>query len=250
MAHTKKQNKPIYLSVIIPAYNESGRIGKTLTDVTDFLAKERYKSEIIVVDDGSTDGLKKVVGGFIEKMPTIKLIRYAKNRGKGYAVKIGMINASGKYRLFMDADNSVTIDHVTKFLEQATTGYDVVVGSILLPYARDAVEMNGWHRVFLRHITKFVRSLVVDIDVYDTQRGFKLFSEEAALKLFTLQKVNRFGFDVELLALAKAAQYRIKEISVRWINPTGSKVTPLSYLQSFVELLSVRLNMFLGRYDF
>ena len=250
MPQTKKQKQTVYLSVILPAYNESGRIGGTLIDISDFLSRQPYKSEIIVVDDGSTDGLAKFVESYIETIPSLKLIQYTKNRGKGYAVKIGMINAIGKYRLFMDADNSVTIDHVAKFLEQAHRGYDVVVGSILLPHIRDAVEMNGRHRIFLRKVTKFIRSLVVNIDVYDTQRGFKLFSEKAAKKLFTLQRVERFGFDIELLALAKGAQYKIKEISVKWINPTGSKVTPLSYIQSFIELLSIRMNMLLGRYDF
>ncbi|MDO8604603.1 MAG: glycosyltransferase family 2 protein [bacterium] len=244
------QKHGVYLSVVIPAYNESRRIGVTLYNVTVFLKQQLYTSEIIVVDDGSTDSLIHVVRKYVEQFPNIRIISYPENRGKGYAVKVGMTSAIGEYRLFMDADNSVTIDHVSKFLLYAESGYDIVIGSIMLPVTDRVIDNSGLHRKFLRKITKFVRSMIINIDIHDTQRGFKLFSAKAAQKLFSLQRVNRFGFDMELLFLARMLNYRIKEIAVTWINPAGSKVTTFSYAHSFMELINIRVNMLLNRYDF
>ena len=243
-----KSNTP-HLSVVIPAYNESKRIGDTLQEVTAFLNAQVYASEIIVVDDGSTDNLHSVVKKFAKKSPNIRCIRYEKNKGKGFAVREGMRNATGEYRLFMDADNSVSIEHIDTFIKEAQNGYDVVIGSILLPHMRNAVEKNGWHRVLLRRITKLIRTILINIDVYDTQRGFKLFSALAADRLFALHRVERFGFDIELLVLAQLLRFPIKELSVEWINPAGSKVTLLSYPHSLFELLTIRFNVLLRRYN-
>ncbi|MDB5187551.1 MAG: glycosyl transferase family protein [Candidatus Kaiserbacteria bacterium] len=241
-----------YLSVIIPAYNESSRIVETLHEVQTFLDAQKYNSEVIVVDDGSTDKLYDVVLKHAKNMSYLKCIRYRKNRGKGYAVREGMLQAEGIYRLFMDADNSVTIDHVTKFISEAQQGNDIVIGSILIPNKQNAVEKNGLHRKILRVCTRLVRSLFVrlNVTVYDTQRGFKLFTNQAARRIFALQKIERFGFDVELLVLGDKMQFKIKEVSVRWINPEGSKVTLMSYPQSLFELLVIQWNIMTHRYKF
>lgn len=240
----------IHLSVVIPAYNESARIGETLSHVRSFLDAQPYASEVIVVDDGSTDMLQEVLEQYMHAMPYLKVIRYMENRGKGYAVRKGMRNAQGEYRLFMDADNSVTIDHVTKFISEAQCGHDVVIGSIMLPHSGVAREQNGMHRRILRIVSKAIRSLLTNLSVHDTQRGFKLFSKEAAERIFALQRIERFGFDIELLVLAQIMRFSIKELGVIWDNPIGSKVTLMSYPQSLLELLTIRWNIFTRRYNF
>jgi dolichyl-phosphate beta-glucosyltransferase len=245
-------NQATYLSVIIPAYNEAARIVDTLSEVKTFLDAQAYQSEVIVVDDGSTDMLSTVIDSYAKDMPYLRYIRYEKNKGKGYAVREGMRNAKGEFRLFMDADNSVTIDHVTKFIAETKNGYDIVIGSIMLPSTHNVVEQNGIHRNILRACTRIVRSVFVrlNVHVYDTQRGFKLFTAEAADKIFALQRIERFGFDVELLVLGDKMQFKIKEVSVRWVNPAGSKVTLMSYPQSLYELLVIQWNILTHQYNF
>lgn len=229
----------IYLSVIIPAYNESKRIGKTLRAVRDYLSRQPYASEIIIVDDGSSDDTSYVARQYAHGMENVSILNGEPNHGKGYAVRRGMLAAKGAFRLFMDADGSVHISEVERFLKEADAGNDVVIGSIAAPGADTVIEHNGWHRRFFGSLSKFlVRALAVP-GIYDTQRGFKLFTARAAEAIFPRQKINRFGFDIELLVIAREQGMKIRELPVAWNNPDGSKVQPADYFRTMRELVEI-----------
>lgn len=176
----------------------------------------------------------------------MQIVHYSKNRGKGYAVKRGMNKATGKYRLFMDADNSVDISEVKKFLKHADKGADVVVGSIA--FQKDA-QHSAWYRKALSSVSKLLIRSVTALGVYDTQRGFKLFSAEAARTIFSMQTIDRWAFDIELLVIAKANELKIKELQVEWNNPDGSKVKLAHYVKTLFELGKIVKNRFQGVYQ-
>ncbi|MBX4209548.1 glycosyltransferase family 2 protein [Candidatus Parcubacteria bacterium] len=241
--------KKVLLSVIIPAYNEEKRIGVTLADLKRFFSEKDFPYEVIVVSDGSTDGTADLVREFAKGFPALKIVDNKENRGKGYAVRCGMLEAAGEYRLFMDADNSVTIDTVEPFIEEAQRdGADVTIGSIALSDS-EVVEHNGWHRRVFGSMSKLLVRAVATPGIYDTQRGFKLFTEKAAKAIFPRQKINRFGFDIELLVIARLHGFAIRELPVSWNNPAGSKVDLKAYVDSFTELWRIYGNMLRGAYD-
>lgn len=243
--------KKPFLSVVIPAYNESERIGVTLADLKRYFSDKDYAYEVIVVSDGSTDGTADAVRRFAleQSFPALRVIDNKENRGKGYAVRCGMLEARGEYRLFMDADNSVTIDTVDPFLgEMGKGGHDVAIGSIAFSYV-PSVEHNGWHRRWFGSMSKALIRVVAVPGIYDSQRGFKLFTARAADAIFPLQRIDRFGFDVELLAIAKLQGLSVKELPVKWDNPAGSKVRLSAYVDSFVELGRIYANVLAGQYD-
>jgi cellulose synthase/poly-beta-1,6-N-acetylglucosamine synthase-like glycosyltransferase len=237
------------LSVIIPAYNESARIGATLSDLKRYFIKKDISYEIIVVNDGSKDDTADVVRAFAKNFPGLTLIDNKMNRGKGYAVKCGMLAASGAYRLFMDADNSVTIDAIEPFIEEMYRGgHDIIIGSIAFRYM-PSIEHNGWHRRFFGSISKSLVRIVATPGIHDTQRGFKLFTSKAADIVFSRQQMERFGFDIELIAIAQLHGLSIKELPVYWNNPAGSTVHLKAYLDSFIELGRIYRNIVIGTYD-
>lgn len=236
------------LSVIIPAHNEALRIGGTLESIGSYFRNKNIAHEIIVVDDGSTDGTVEVVAEYARTIENIRILRNETNRGKGHSVRFGMKEARGEYRLFMDADNSVDISHLDRFFEHMEDGgHDVVIGSIRLTDSRVA-EHCGWHRRVLRFLAKIIIAVLVVPGVRDTQRGFKLFSQRAAEAIFSLQTIERFGFDIEILVIASLNGFRIKEVPVSWNNPSGSKVTLGSYVRTFQELLYITRNRLKGKY--
>lgn len=240
----------LYLSVIIPAFNEQLRIEKTLNSIADYLSNQDYSWEVIIVSDGSTDRTDEIVENFIQGNPQFKLQSNAQNHGKGYAVRQGILFAEGKYRLFTDADNSTSIEQIEKFWPYLLDdNYDIVIGSISLP-GTNIIENAQWYRrqlgKFSKNIVKFVSGLN---DINDTQRGFKIFRDDTAIRVFSLSKLDMFGFDFEILKIAKIHGYKIKEVPVVWNNPAGSKVTLESYVDTFWELLMVRWNLFRGYYQ-
>jgi len=237
----------IRLSVIIPAYNEAKRISATLLDIDKYLSKQKYSYEILVVSDGSTDGTAKIAKKMQELVKNLKIIDNKKNHGKGYVVKQGMLEARGKYRLFMDADNSTTIDHLDKFWPE-TKKHDIVIGSIEIKGAK-IEETAAWYRRWLGKLAKYVIRIIAGLwEIKDSQRGFKLFSEKSVKKLFPKQTLIRWGFDFEILVLAKKFGFKVKEVPVIWKNPPG-KVTLSSYFKTFGELLKIKLNLIRGKYD-
>ena len=237
----------IFLSIIIPAYNEALRVGFTLESLKKYFSNKDISHEIIVVDDGSKDDTVKIVQKYARVFPQIRILKNGKNMGKGYSVNHGMRKASGKYRLFMDADNSVDITHADAFLEEMKRGSDVVIGSIRAKNSHIS-EHSGWYRRGFGYISKLAISIFAIPDISDTQRGFKIFSGKVADFIFPLQTINRFGFDIELLVIARTNGFRIKEMPVNWNNPGGSTVTLKSYFQTLYELFNIVRNRFAGKY--
>lgn len=238
----------ITLSVVIPAYNEAGRIECTLKNIERYFKDKAFSYEIIVVDDGSTDGTPMIIRKCKDTMAHVRVLENKRNTGKGYSVNRGMRAAHGMYRLFMDADNSVDISHLDVFMEWMNKGYDVVIGSIALGGA-SIKEHCGWHRRILGCLSHFLIQLLAVSGIKDTQRGFKLFSGSAASVIFSKQTIERFGFDIEVLVIARKHKFKIKEVPVTWDNPAGSKVTLGSYLQTFRELLVIVRNRIFNKYS-
>lgn len=236
------------LSVIIPAYNEAHRISDTLVSIKDYLSKQDYDWEVLVVSDGSKDETSRIVSEFASQNPNFRLIDNKKNHGKGYVVQQGMLEAKGDFRLFTDADNSTTINQIEKFWPFFNQGYDIVIGSIEIKGA-EIFENAQWYRRFLGRLSKYLIRLVAGLwEIHDTQRGFKLFTAKASQDIFSRVKIDRFGFDIEVLAIAKKLGYKIKEVPVVWSNPGESKVSLKSYIQTFRELFKIRWNLWTGKY--
>lgn len=236
------------LSVVVPAYNEAQRIEKTLLAVSDFLKKQAFAYQIIVVNDGSKDNTVQVVTSLQSIIPNLEIIDNSVNHGKGWVTKQGMLKANGDARLFMDADNSTTIDQVLPMLEFLQQGYDVVIGSIELNGAQ-VNEHAQWYRRALGHWSKYLIRAVAGLwEIKDTQRGFKLFTGQAAQEIFSRETIERFGFDIEILAIARHKGFKVKEVPVIWNNAAGSTVSLKSYIGVFFDLLKVRLNLWGGAY--
>lgn len=236
----------MHLSVIIPAYNEEKRISATLFDVERYLSQQDYPYEIMVISDGSTDGTVGIVENLKSQIANLKVIANGENNGKGYVVRQGMLEAKGEYRLFMDADNSTTINHLEKFWPEIKKN-DIVIGSIEIKGAK-IQETAAWYRRFLGRISKYIIRIVAGLwDIKDSQRGFKLFTAESVEKIFPKQTLMRWGFDFEILALAKKMKFKIKEVPVEWKNPPG-KVTLFSYIRTFGELLKIKYYFLTNKY--
>lgn len=237
-----------FLSVVIPAYNEASRLPLTLIDVDRHLSHQEYSYEIVVVISHSADHTAEIVKRFASFLPNLKYIALPENRGKGFAVKTGMLAAKGTYRLYMDADNSTAVVEFNKFLPYLRGGkgdeYDVVIGSRKIHGARMSPLPDFSRRFFAGLAQFFVRLLVVR-GFKDTQCGFKAFSSEAATALFTSLKTDGFLFDIELLARAKQANLKVKEVPIYWAHNPGSKMNPRHYMRGVGELL--RLSRMLRR---
>ncbi|MCX6355124.1 MAG: glycosyltransferase family 2 protein [Candidatus Aureabacteria bacterium] len=209
------QKHPIYLSIVIPAFNEERRLSGTLVPTIEFLKKQAYSSEIIVVSDGSTDRTTEVAKSFIPSFPALRVIEYFRNRGKGYAVKTGMSAAAGRYRLFMDADYAVAIDYLPVFLSQAKNGYDMVIASRALAGSR--IES---HQPFFREraarLFMTIQRLLLHLPFQDTSCGFKLFSKDSAAKLFQRMTFHCAYFDTQLILIAYRSGMKISEVAVCW----------------------------------
>jgi glycosyltransferase involved in cell wall biosynthesis len=234
--------------VIIPAFNEETRLPETLCRVGAYLAGQNYESEVIVVDDGSTDATALAVSA-CTAVASLRLVRHpdGANHGKGAAVRRGMQEAHGAYRLFMDADNSTTLDQVVVLWPWFEQGYDVAIGSRKAPGARVAVHQAWYKESAGRFGNLIIRALAVP-EIADTQAGFKMFSCRAAAAIFPLQTIERWGYDIEVLAIAKLLGFRIREVPIVWVNAPGSKVRLSSYLQVLSEVWRVRRNVRSGQY--
>ena len=238
----------IYLSVVIPAYNEEKRIKNTLLDVDKFLSAQNYSYEIIVIDDGSKDGTVDLVRNLSKNIKNLRVVDNKENYGKGYVVRQGLMSAQGKFRLFMDADNATTIDQVKNFLPFFERGYEVVIGD------RDLKESQIKKRQpFYKEILGDMGNLLIRVlavpGIKDTQCGFKCFSAKFVEKIFPRLKINRWGFDIEILALARKYGYKIKTVPVVWINNEKSKVSISGYVNTLKELFQIKWNMVSGKYN-
>lgn len=245
----------IHLSVIIPAYNEEKRISATLLDIDRYLSKQKYPStrsgqttyEIIVVSDGSKDNTAQVVNKTGELVKNLRLIDNKENHGKGWVTKQGMLEAKGEYRIYVDADNAISIDQIENFWPY-TKEYDVIIGSIEVKGSK-IEEHAGWYRRIFGVVAKYIIRIIAGLwEIHDSQRAFKLFPEKVANDVFSRQTIYRWGFDIEILVLAKKLGYKIKELPITWVNAEGSKVTLSSYIKTFGELLKIKYNLMTNRY--
>ncbi|MCK4521213.1 MAG: glycosyltransferase family 2 protein [Nanoarchaeota archaeon] len=231
------------LSVIIPAYNEEKRIGKTLERIISYLDSKKYSYEIIVVDDGSRDRTRDVVRG----VRNVKINKKRKNMGKGYSVKEGMLIAKGDYLLFSDADLSTPIEELEKLMNYIKK-YDVIIGSRALKES-DIQIRQPFYREYMGKIFNFFVQILTVKGIRDTQCGFKLFTKKAAKEIFSKQKIDGFGFDVEVLFIARKKGFKIKEVPIVWRNSINTKVSPVKdSVRMFYDILKVRLNSMKGKY--
>lgn len=238
----------IFLSVVIPAYNEEKRITKTLQEIDKYLKNQPYSYEIIVVNDGSKDKTAEVVRGLALIIKNLKLIDNKENNGKGYVVRQGMLVAKGGVRLFTDADNSTSIDQVEKMWPELKAGFDIIIGSRKI---KGAVldPPQPWFRRFVGEGFKFFRKIIVGLwEIQDSQCGFKGFTKKAAEDIFPRCRINRFAFDPEILLLGKKLGYKIKEVPVLWKNDPESKVKFKSIFKMALDLIKIRWNFIIHKY--
>lgn len=231
------------LSIIIPAYNEEDRIIHTLDASLAFLNQQHFHSEIIVVSDGSTDNTRSVVESFdAGDRVDLRVIEYHPNRGKGYAVRTGMLAGNGEMILFMDADYAVPIEEITKGIDLIESGFDVAMGSRTVAGAVVADHQN-FFREFSAKLYNLIQMAYLGIFYKDTQCGFKMFTKSAAQHLFGCQKLNSVIFDPEILWLAKKAGFRVAEFPVSWRHVGNSRIQYDSLKKSlfvFQELFRIR----------
>ncbi len=224
-----------YLSFIIPAYNEAERIQESLDKINEYFSNKKYSVEIIVVDDGSNDTTIETA----KANDFVKVISQGQNLGKGAAVKRGMLEANGEIRLFSDADLSTPVYETEKLLNEINNS-DICIGSRALDYSSIKKHQPFYREFMGKSFNKIVQTLVIK-GIKDTQCGFKAFTEKAANDIFKDAKIEGFGFDVEILYLAKMKGYSVKEISVEWYNDERSKINPVTdSLKMFQDILKVR----------
>lgn len=241
----------IKLSVVIPAFNEEKRISETLEATDDYLKKQDYPYEIIVVDNGSNDNTCALVRNYQEKsIKNLVTLCLSKSIGaKGSAVKLGILNyAQGDYVMFMDADNATPISEVAKFWPYLESGqYPVVIGSRELDPSLVEVRQTFKRRV-LGKMSHWLIQLVLLPGIYDTQLGFKAFTRAAAQGIFSLLTVTGWGFDMEVLTIARRRGYKIKEIPVIWREAGGTHVPLSAFFESLLDLIKIKWRVLTGQY--
>jgi glycosyltransferase involved in cell wall biosynthesis len=230
------------LSIVVPAYNEELRLPRTLERLQAFLRTFPRSSEIVVVDDGSTDGTVAVA-----EAAGVRVERYGENRGKGFAVRRGMLAARGEVRLMTDADLSTPIEELPRLMGKLGEGYDVVIGSRALPGASIEVRQSAFREGTGRVFNTLVQWIVVR-GLQDTQCGFKLFTKAAAVESFSAARLDGFCFDVEVLFIATRRGYRIAEVPVVWRNDAATRVSALRGGLAFLDILRIRWNAVRGLY--
>jgi dolichyl-phosphate beta-glucosyltransferase len=236
-------------SIVIPAYNESARLGATLERVLAYVQEQGWDAEVILVNDGSRDGTAEIVRSIAARNPALRLIENPGNRGKGYSVRNGMLHARGRIVLFSDADLSSPIEEASKLLKALEGGNDIAIGSRWLR-AEMQTQRQPLHRQVFGRIFNLLLRITLGLKFKDTQCGFKAFNQRAAQAIFPLQKIERWGFDPEILFLARKFGFKVEEIPVLWGHSGGTRIHPLiDGSRMFVEMLHIRWNDLTGRYD-
>jgi len=229
------------ISVVVPVFNEKKRIKKTLNRLVGYLERHSFAYEVIVMDDGSTDGTHEILNSYPAKPPKLIVIRSAHNHGKGYAVRKGILEASGRIIFFTDADLSTPVREIGKFMELMNkNSIPILIGSRSLPGSKLKIRQPCYRQNMGRIFNLFVK-LSTPLRYEDTQCGFKAFRRHAAEKIFSHAKLNGFTFDVEALLLARKYGFETEEIPVTWVNSRRSQVRPFSdSLNMFRALINIR----------
>lgn len=237
------------LSIVIPAYNESARIEATLERVMTCVATEDWDAEVLVVDDGSKDDTSAILRRWMDRYPRLHLIQNPGNRGKGYSVRNGLLQAAGEIVMFTDADLSAPMEEANRLIAAIDAGADVAIGSRWMDRTRQTIHQPLYRQFFGRCFNAITRG-VMGLPFKDTQCGFKAFRRDAAQVIFRLQRIERWGFDPELLFIARKLKYSITEVPVTWGHDERSR---MSYLKDGMKMLEemavIRWNSLAGRYD-
>ena len=237
------------ISIVIPAYNEEERLGTTLDRILAFVRSSRWNAEVLVVNDGSRDQTAEIVRSYTQNTGIVRLLENPGNRGKGYSVRNGVLNATGEFVLFTDADMSSPIEEAPKLLEALARGADIAIGS---RWARSELQTRrqSLARQFLGRVFNVLLRGLLRLDFKDTQCGFKAFRHQAARAVFPLQRIERWGFDPEILFLAHHFGFCIVEVPVRWGHDTRTRINPLVDGSRMVsDMLLIRWNSIRGKYS-
>ena len=237
------------LSIVIPAYNESARIESALDRVLTCIETQGWDAEVLVVDDGSRDDTAEIVQRWMNRSPRLHLIKNPGNKGKGYSVRNGLLQAAGDVVMFTDADLSAPMEEANRLLAAIANGADVAIGSRWMDRTRQTIHQPLYRQFFGRCFNAITRG-VMGLPFKDTQCGFKAFRREAAQVIFRLQRIERWGFDPEILFIARKLKYKIVEVPVTWGHDERSR---MSYLKDGMKMLEemavIRYNSIAGRYD-
>ncbi len=241
-----------YLSIIIPSYKEGKRIAENLEECIKHFSNKNYEYEFVIVVDGSPDDTAEIARSYQGKLKNLRVIDNPENHGKGYVVRQGLLEAKGEYVLFFDADGSTSITHLDAFLPEFEKGYDVVIGSRDIEGAFVQIHQAKYKEI-MGNLGNWAIRIVLGLWGYpDTQCGFKMLSAKAAKAVASRMVVDRFGFDFELIVLAKKLGFKIKQMPVRWLNEEGSTVKltgPNGYTQVLLDLWKTRLRLWTGKYN-
>ena len=242
------ETKPVYLSVVIPTFNEEKCIGESLKKILPFLKAKPYAWEVVIVDDGSQDRTVEIVREICQPSDQVRILQNSQNLGKGGAVRAGMLQAKGKYVFFTDADLSVPFETIDLFLPQLEAGFDLVIGTRGID--RTVVEIRQpWYRECMGKAYTYLTNWILNLKLSDFTCGWKGFCREVAHDLFGHQHLTGWSFDAEILFLAKMRRYRLIEIPVRWRNNAATKVKLWKdVIGSFLGLIQVRIYQYQGRY--
>ncbi len=236
------------ISIVIPAYNEELRLGLTLRRVLDFVRLQAWNAEVIVVDDGSRDRTAEIVREYVQSHPCVRLVQNPGNRGKGFSVRNGVLNARGRIILFTDADLSSPIEEAPKLLAAIEAGADIAIGSRWMRSELQTKRQSVARQVLGRVFNLLLR-MVLRLDFKDTQCGFKAFRRRAAKAVFSLQRIERWGFDPEILFLARRAGFKTVEVPVRWGHDNGTRINPVADGSRMVaDMLRIRGYSLAGKY--
>jgi dolichyl-phosphate beta-glucosyltransferase len=239
--------KPAY-SIVIPAYNESGRILATLESVVGCIRARGWRAEVLVVNDGSTDRTAEIVRDFQAGAPEVTLIENPGNRGKGYSVRAGMLQGAADLVMFTDSDLSAPIEEAERLFAAIAAGADIAIGSRWLESGRQTHRQPLYRQIFGRCFNAVTR-LIMGLPFADTQCGFKAFTRSAAHTVFQLQTIERWGFDPEILFIALKRGYRVVEVPVSWAHDARSRMSYLrDGMQMLKEIAIIRWNALTGRY--
>jgi dolichyl-phosphate beta-glucosyltransferase len=236
-------------SIVIPAYNEGARLGSTLEKVLGYVGAQGWDAEVIVVNDGSGDNTAAIARSFAERAPTLQLLENPGNHGKGYSVRHGMLQARGRMVLFTDADLSSPIEEAPKLFAALEAGADIAIGSRWLR-AETQTQRQPFYRQVMGRVFNLLLRITLGLHYADTQCGFKAFQQSAVQAIFPLERVERWGFDPEILFLARKLGCTVKEVPVAWGHSGGTRIHPiLDSWRMFVDMLHIRWNDLTGKYD-